>query len=272
MKINLIKSLTTFAAVALAMGVGTPGHAWQPALNEVGAPIKQPSKTVSYSINTAGAAPGFAKAVQSALQSWSTLPGADIAYTFEGTTDAPSQQDFKNVVTWNTTGAGLSPETLGIAITYTYQDGRIAEFDMEFNGTHLLTTDGSRDGSDIQSIALHEAGHAIGFGHEDVLPSVMKSTLTQGDVKRVLFDTDIAGAQTLYPGEGCLGSRKGDVNGDNTIDITDAVTVLQLSVGLRALDNACTNKSADTNANGRIQIDDAISILRNAVMGEPFPG
>lgn len=55
---------------------------------------------------------------------------------------------------------------------------------------------------DLETVALHELGHAIGFGHEDLAPSVMASGY-QG-VARTLLADDVNAVTELY-GSGSTG-------------------------------------------------------------------
>jgi hypothetical protein len=49
---------------------------------------------------------------------------------------------------------------------------------------------------DIETVFLHELGHAIGFGHENSVESVMASFYDEES--RALYATDIDGAVALY--------------------------------------------------------------------------
>jgi len=51
---------------------------------------------------------------------------------------------------------------------------------------------------DIETVALHELGHAIGFGHETVKPSIMAPYYA--GVNRSLSTDDLAGLAALYGG------------------------------------------------------------------------
>ena len=62
---------------------------------------------------------------------------------------------------------------------------------------------------DLETVALHEIGHALGLGHEDSIPSVMSTYYT--GINRSLQDDDIAGISALYGGSG--GGKKGGGGG-----------------------------------------------------------
>jgi len=86
------------------------------------------------------------------------------------------------------------------------------EVDIYFNDHFNWSVDGT--GIDIETVALHEAGHAIGLGHEDSVPTVM-GTYYAG-IQRSLYDDDLAGLADLYGsggGGGGGGGRGGNGGG-----------------------------------------------------------
>lgn len=57
--------------------------------------------------------------------------------------------------------------------------------------------------------------------------------------------------------------RKGDVDGNGTVDVNDARTVLRAAVGLEKL-SPDAEKRADTDGDGKVTVNDARNILRTA--------
>jgi hypothetical protein len=102
-----------------------------------------------------------------------------------------------------------------LAVTYSGKVGRgrnatwIA--DIYFNDSFNWTTDGT--GFDIETVALHELGHALGFGHENTESSVMASFYD--GISRDLQLDDIAGLTDLYAASSGGGGRGGGGGGGN---------------------------------------------------------
>ncbi|MBW3623233.1 MAG: tandem-95 repeat protein [Armatimonadetes bacterium] len=69
----------------------------------------------------------------------------------------------------------------------------------------------------------------------------------------------------------CEVRKKGDVTGEGSVDLADAVTVLRVSVGMMVLPNECARSAADVSCDGRVKVGDAVLLLRHLVFGEPFP-
>lgn len=80
--------------------------------------------------------------------------------------------------------------------------------DIYFNDAWNWSTNGS--GIDIETVMLHELGHALGFDHEDKVPSVMASYYN--GIQRSLYPDDIAGLTALYGSTSSGGGGKGKPN------------------------------------------------------------
>jgi len=110
-------------------------------------------------------------------------------------------QDFKNVISF-----GNYPQENVIGVTsiwYTRRGKQIVEFDILFD-TDFTWGDATVDPSvmDLQNIATHELGHAVGLG--DLYDTVCAEETMYGysdygeTKKRDLNDGDIAGIKSLY--------------------------------------------------------------------------
>lgn len=68
--------------------------------------------------------------------------------------------------------------------------------------------------------------------------------------------------QTLLEEEGGPDTVPGDMNNNGTVEMSDAVIALRMSMGLVDIDNL---DAGDLNGNGSIDVSDAVSILRMAM-------
>lgn len=157
----------------------------------------------AWGYNSTGKPPalnGEAAAIQAAAGTWS-------AAGFQFTGGAPSGSgtgacsggglDGQNTVGW----AAQSGSVLAVTCTWYSQSGNphpAIEFDMQFDPDWPWTTGAPQ--VDVQSVALHEFGHALGLGHSADGSAVMYPSYTAGTLKQSLSADDIAGAQQLYGG------------------------------------------------------------------------
>lgn len=67
--------------------------------------------------------------------------------------------------------------------------------DTQFNGTLQWSTNGAPNTYDVQSVAVHEAGHWLHLGHSADPTAIMSPPLATGTLARVLQPDDIVGVR-----------------------------------------------------------------------------
>lgn len=155
-------------------------------------------------------------AVRAAFNAWACTEGTSIRFeeTEEPGLAAFDNGDGVNSVFWDEDGSacGMGPGTLGIG----GGDGETG--DICFNGRD--STWGVGTATDVQSIAMHEIGHFIGFAHpcdndadeSSCIPSsrAIMFPAWSGENERDLRQSEIDGVRSVYPADpdlpsGCNG-------------------------------------------------------------------
>ena len=135
--------------------------------------------------------------VDAAASTWSTASAFEMSDVGTTLTDAYTSNG-TNEVFWSDTELG--PGVLAAAGIW-YTGSTIEEVDLGFNDSKRWG-DGTGGTYDVQSIALHELGHALNlrdlYGNDDA-PKTMYGYGGGGGQKRNLHASDIAGAQWIYP-------------------------------------------------------------------------
>lgn len=121
--------------------------------------------------------------------------------------------------------------TLGV----TWYSTSIDEADMALN-TRFQWTAGGGSGYDLETVFLHENGHALGLGHTPVSGAVMQATYA--GVRRSLQTDDRRGVTFLYPETWAVGDISGTVSaaaGGTIAGATVSVGDLPLSTTTNSL-------------------------------------
>lgn len=160
---------------------------------------------VTWQYNGAGAPAGVAGSAQGALNSAASTWGAQGANfhfnnggaTGNGTGACGGGTDGSNTVGWGAQGGSV----LAVTCSWFSNSGSpfkaAVEFDMEIDPDWGWTT-GSPIGVDLQSVALHEFGHALGLNHSAQGSAVMYASYSNGSNKRTPTQDDIDGELAIY--------------------------------------------------------------------------
>ena len=156
---------------------------------------------VIYQINeNAAGTTGEGAAVQRAMATWTNV-GAGLKFVYGGATDASvyrAARNGANEIYWTT---GLPTGTLGTnRITFLY--GVCLESDIYLNSSVSWGNGTSTNYWDVESIVLHELGHAVGLDDQYAETEEAMGAAVKGSPRRALSAADIAGIADLYPGNG----------------------------------------------------------------------
>jgi hypothetical protein len=174
--------------------------------------------TVNY--NHAGNGLGGAKTeLLAAMSTWGAVSTSSFSFaTGADTTRCPSlvqecrgpqKYDGHNDIGWININ---DPSVLGVTWYSTTRD----EFDMAIDNTNFTWVAGCAGNYSLQTVYLHELGHALGLGHSSDTSAVMYAYY--GGPHCSLSQDDVNGVSSLYPDGGTTPAPTNTPTATNTPD------------------------------------------------------
>lgn len=178
------------------------------------------AESIPYQVNQQLIDDGFLPAITAALETWADAPGSAVSFNYLGATSAtseiqfnpasgtyPAPSDGANVISYGLLGPGVAGRA-GISGSFGVDEvtGEVVpapgngNFDMTLDLNTVTGGGSSAQALDMESLVLHEMGHALGLGHPTQLQtSVMWHELAIGTNKRTLDTVDVFALAMLYP-------------------------------------------------------------------------
>ncbi len=145
-------------------------------------------------------------ALKQAAAAWNAIPTTSAQFApLDITSNINNPADGLNVIVFRDTPEirSVLGSALAMNVYSIFPGGMIAETDIIFNPTKTFSTTLAPGTFDIQSIAAHELGHALGANHSGILSAAMFQSTQAGDgSQRVLSADDAMFASAVYPAAG----------------------------------------------------------------------
>ncbi len=159
-------------------------------------------RSVPFSVNPSYGPADAGRSIWLAMTTWNNVDCSDFEFTGATTTTTRcAVRDYENVCSFCYLGGD---GTIGQTTTWCVPStGQILEADIDLNTYYYWSTTGASGKMDVQNIATHELGHAIGlcdlYRSSDSEKTMYGYSVAGETKKRSLDADDIAGLCYLYP-------------------------------------------------------------------------
>ncbi|MDF1665235.1 MAG: matrixin family metalloprotease [Planctomycetota bacterium] len=183
------------AALTLAFGASDAF-----AFSHIGSKWSAANRSQSFAVNPNDAPAGFESSIRAAAQTWNAQSQVDFQFQFQGQTNVADTvyTDQVQSVYYDASGGGQDATTLATTLHWS-TGSEMVHFDIVFNGKQNWSSNPGNWQFDLESVALHEFGHALGLDHSAQWSAVMYPSTPNGTRRRALTGDDVAGAAALYP-------------------------------------------------------------------------
>ncbi len=132
-----------------------------------------------------------------AIKLWEDTTGRNL-FQFNGYVHGTPYQDGLSIIYWLNEWEPEKPNEQARTTVYWTGD-QIYEFDMRVNNKNFKWIDGHKyDSVDIESVLIHELGHALGLAHHGDIRSVMFPQLPNDYVRTTLTEDNINSINCVY--------------------------------------------------------------------------
>ena len=237
-----------------------------------------PASATSYRINpnflgtAVGSTQDQIEALQCGAVAWRQQGQSNINLSYIGTTSANTIDDNDNIQAVFYDSTPESGGTLATTwTTFTLFNNNLVHFDMIFHGANDFgSIDWNAVGdslpfqTDLQGVAAHEFGHAIGIDHTPILAATMFASYATGDESiRTLHPDDVAATQFLYganptindgPEINDVDPSEGPTAGGNSVTILGENFTWEADTTLRIDGTPLSSFSWNLENSGRLEI------------------
>jgi hypothetical protein len=168
-------------------------------LSDNGRPVlwDRATKAIEFAFDS-GFPAEFTDSCRSAGETLNAAIGRPLIRFSDEARDYSQTPDGFNVISFGKSEASTKPGHEGEA-QVSFTDNRITEADIDLDTRHFqFSSTGEADKADVESVCLHELGHALGLAHSQDPTSVMFPSLSVGTQKRVLSAEDARVLRNVY--------------------------------------------------------------------------